>query len=149
MAGADRGGAAPDGTGGVLLPTADRRDRARRADRRTRAPGGLTDEQNDDAVALAAGLTTCLLERGDPALLPQDDSDPLPFLQHAEVHQATGMISVQLAVPLAEALLRVRAHAYGSGRTLTDTARDIVARRLRLAPDTDPPPPAADKDRTP
>jgi GAF domain-containing protein len=114
-----------------------------------RAPGGLTDERNDDAVALAAGLTTCLLERGAPALLPPDDSDPLPFLQHAEVHQATGMVSIQLAVPLAEALLRVRAHAYGSGRTLTDTARDIVAGRLRLAPDTDPPPPAADKDRTP
>jgi GAF domain-containing protein len=114
-----------------------------------RAPGGLTDQQNDDAVALAAALTTCLLECGAPVLLPPDDSDPLPFLQHAEVHQATGMVSVQLAVPLAEALLRVRAHAYSSGRTLTDTARDIVARRLRLSPDTDPPPPAADKDRTP
>ncbi|WP_176985813.1 MULTISPECIES: hypothetical protein [unclassified Streptomyces] len=57
------------------------------------------------------------------------------------------MVSVQLAVPLADALLRLRAHAYGSGRTLTDTAHDIVARRLRLAPGTDFFPPASeDKD---
>lgn len=112
------------------------------------APGRLPDERNDDAVALAAALTMHLLERRDPALLPPDDVEPLPFQQHAVVHQATGMVSVQLAVPLAEALLRVRAHAYSSGRTLTDTARDIVARRLRLAPDTDTDsaPPAADKD---
>lgn len=112
-------------------------------------PGPLTGEQTDDAFALAASLTLHLLEHGSPAVLAREDSGALPFLQHAVVHQATGMVSVQLAVPLAEALLRVRAHAYGTGRTLTDTAQDIVARRLRLAPDTEPPPPAADKDRTP
>lgn len=109
------------------------------------APGRLTAGQNDDAVALAAALTAYLLARGAP-VLPRDDGDALPFLQHAAVHQATGMVSVQLSVSLGEALLRLRAHAYGSGRTLTDTARDIVARRLRLAPATEPPPPASDKD---
>lgn len=114
-----------------------------------RAPGSLTGEQTDDAFALAAALTMHLLEHGSPAVLAREDSGALPFLQHAVVHQATGMVSVQLAVPLAEALLRVRAHAYGTGRTLTDTAQDIVAGRLRLAPDTEPLPPAADKDWTP
>ncbi|MFC4036130.1 ANTAR domain-containing protein [Streptomyces polygonati] len=111
-----------------------------------RTPGPLTREQTDDALALAAALTMHVLAGGRPEVLPPDDSQSLPFLQHAVVHQATGMVSVQLAVPLAEALLRLRAHAYSSGRTLTETARDIVARRLRLAPGTEPLPPAADKD---
>ncbi|MFC4036138.1 ANTAR domain-containing protein [Streptomyces polygonati] len=114
-----------------------------------RAPGRLTHAQTDDALALAAALTMRVLARGQPEVLPRDDAASLPFLQHAVVHQATGMVSVQLAVPLAEALLRLRAHAYSSRRTLTETARDIVARRLRLAPGTEPLPPAADKDPTP
>ena len=50
----------------------------------------------------------------------------------AEVHQATGMISVQLEVSAAEALVRLRAHAYAEGRTLRDVAADVVGRRLRL-----------------
>jgi hypothetical protein len=50
----------------------------------------------------------------------------------AVVHQATGMASAQLEVPLAEASVRLRAHAFATGIPLTDVARDIVARRLRL-----------------
>lgn len=56
-------------------------------------------------------------------------------LRHAVVHQATGMVSVQLSRPLAQALLRLRAHAYSSGRSITDVAQDVVDRRLRLGPD--------------
>jgi len=48
------------------------------------------------------------------------------------VHQATGMISVQLEVSLAEALVRLRAHAYANDRPLNEVAADVVARRLRL-----------------
>jgi hypothetical protein len=50
----------------------------------------------------------------------------------AEVHQATGMISAQLGVPVDEAFVRLRAHAFAQHRSLRDTARDVVARRLRL-----------------
>ncbi|WP_330456011.1 ANTAR domain-containing protein [Streptomyces sp. NBC_00820] len=102
-------------------------------------PGRLTSEQDDDVTVLARALSKHLLDLGDPLLSSSEDPDlsgPLPH--HAVLHQATGMVSVQLAVPLAEALLRLRAHAYGNNRTLTDTARDIVARRLRLALDPHP-----------
>ena len=58
---------------------------------------------------------------------------------HAEVragiHQATGMISVQLGVSLEEAFVRLRAYAYGRDRRLVDVARDIVGRRLRFDPE--------------
>jgi hypothetical protein len=50
----------------------------------------------------------------------------------AEVHQATGMLSAQLGVPMDEAYVRLRAHAFADRRSLQDVARDVVARRLRL-----------------
>lgn len=38
------------------------------------------------------------------------------------------MITIQLGISLAEALLRLRAHAYATGRTVS--AADVVNRRL-------------------
>jgi hypothetical protein len=54
----------------------------------------------------------------------------------AEVHQATGMVSVQLDSDLTVAFLRLRAHAYLTGCRLSQVARDVVERRLRFEPDT-------------
>jgi GAF domain/ANTAR domain len=56
-------------------------------------------------------------------------------LGRTEVSQATGMLVAQLGVEPAEALLRLRAHAYATSRSATDVARDILDRRLQL--DTD------------
>jgi hypothetical protein len=42
------------------------------------------------------------------------------------------MTSAQLGVPMGEALVRLRAHAFADGRTVADVARDVVQRRLRL-----------------
>jgi hypothetical protein len=58
-------------------------------------------------------------------------------LNRPVVHQATGMISVQLGVSIQEALLRLRAHAYGSERPLGEIAEDVVARRLRFGDELD------------
>jgi hypothetical protein len=56
--------------------------------------------------------------------------DPLGY--RAEVHQATGMISVQLSVTQAEALIRMRAYAFSERRALAEVAADVVARTLRF-----------------
>jgi hypothetical protein len=53
----------------------------------------------------------------------------------AVVHQATGMLLVQLGVDAQTALLRLRAHAYAEGRPLREVAADVVERRLRLERD--------------
>ncbi len=50
----------------------------------------------------------------------------------AEVHQATGMVAVQLGVSLDEAFVRLRARAFGDGCSSREIAREVVARRLRL-----------------
>lgn len=59
----------------------------------------------------------------------------LNALSRAEVSQATGMIVAQMGIEPAEALLRLRAHAYAAGRSATEVARDILERRLRLDAD--------------
>jgi hypothetical protein len=55
-----------------------------------------------------------------------------PSGYRAQVHQATGMTSVQLDVTQAEALIRMRAYAFSQRRALADVATDIVTRKLRL-----------------
>ncbi|WP_431683299.1 ANTAR domain-containing protein [Kitasatospora sp. KL5] len=96
--------------------------------RRTRGP--LTGAQAGDARILAAALTSLCLTEPDREALAQEE-DP-PALLRAVVHQATGMLSVQLDVPLPEALARLRAHAYASGHAVGAVSRSIVDHRLRL-----------------
>ena len=50
--------------------------------------------------------------------------------RRAEVHQAAGMVSVQLGISLTDALVALRARAYAQGRTIAQVAADVVARRL-------------------
>jgi hypothetical protein len=50
----------------------------------------------------------------------------------AEVHQASGMLSVQGTISVSEALVRLRSFAYASQRPISDLASSIIARKLRL-----------------
>lgn len=107
------------------------------------APGSLGGGQLVDALALAEVLTNLLLSPGtDEATRAfAEGEEPsaawgASYTHRLEVHQATGMVSVQLGVSLAEALLRLRAYAYAHERPLHEVTAEIVARRLRLE---DPP----------
>jgi hypothetical protein len=51
------------------------------------------------------------------------------------------MITVQLGVSAAVALIRLRAYAYAAGRELRDVAGDVVARELRFEPEPGEPEP--------
>jgi hypothetical protein len=48
------------------------------------------------------------------------------------VHQAAGMVAAQLNVSVGQALVRLRAHAFGNGLSLTDVAEGVVARTMRF-----------------
>ena len=104
-------------------------------------PGQLPGEDMAGAVAAAelAGVPLLDLLDGD---LQAAVADPysnawaeLNALSRAEVSQATGMLVAQLEVEPAEALVRLRAHAYITGRSATDVARDILERGLKLEAD--------------
>jgi ANTAR domain len=104
------------------------------------APGPLPGAQLGDALLLADAATLLLLDGvqggGDGAAaaggLPFNGQAPDLALHRAEIDQATGMLTIQLGVGIAEAFVRLRAHAYTSDRRLADVAGDIVGRRLRL-----------------
>ena len=55
----------------------------------------------------------------------------------AEVHQATGVVSVQAGVGLAEALVLLRARAYAAQRPVSDVARDVLAGALDFTENRD------------
>jgi ANTAR domain len=96
-------------------------------------PGRLSDRQYADALAVADLLLRIVLARqadAPPGILAGELLDLSD--SRAEVHQASGMVSVQLGVSVGEALVRLRAHAYAEGRTLAAVGADVVARRLRM-----------------
>jgi GAF domain-containing protein len=99
-------------------------------------PGPLTDDQHADALVLAevAAAWVLALQAGAPPgeLAAELDAGANPPLV---VHQATGMVAVQLGVSVAQALVRLRAYAFGAGRPLPEVAAEVVARRLRLDPE--------------
>ena len=55
----------------------------------------------------------------------------------AEVHQATGVISVHAGVSLVEALVLLRARAYAEQRPVGDLARDVLDGVVHFRPDVD------------
>lgn len=61
-----------------------------------------------------------------------------PTAHQAVVHQATGMMLVQLGTSADAAFARLRAYAFAKGRPLGQVARDVVDRRLRFHPDVAP-----------
>jgi len=99
-----------------------------------RRPGELPAGVLAEAVIYAdAALAVVLNARAGTAgtwELPEDE-----FLDRgAELHQAAGMVSVQLGVPVAEAMVRLRGHAYANDCRLGDVANAVVRRRLRFSP---------------
>jgi GAF domain-containing protein len=96
-------------------------------------PGALTDEQHGDALVMA-GVTAQAI------LLMQASAPPGQLAAELEagadfqyvVHQAAGMVSIHLNVSVGEALIRLRAYAFGNNRPLGDVAKDVVARTLQL-----------------
>lgn len=97
------------------------------------SPGTLTGAQLSDALILADLLCLMLIDRrnGTEDLRP----GPEEAVDRSEVHQATGMIAVQLGVSMKSAFGRLRAYAYLHDRALSAIAADVISRRLRFEPD--------------
>lgn len=97
-------------------------------------PGTLSDDQHADALVMADVAARCILAlQGDapPGTLAAELDAGADF--HFAVHQAAGMVSVQLDISVTEALLRLRAHAFATETPLADVAQDVVDRKLRFA----------------
>ena len=96
-------------------------------------PGPLDDTQHGDALLLAVVASrTILALQADapPGSVAAELEHGANF--HFVVHQAAGMVSIQLGIGVTEALVRLRAHAFLGERSIDDVSQDVVDRRLRL-----------------
>ncbi len=100
------------------------------------AVGMLTDDQTADGRVLALMLPTIMSD------IQARAPDPLPAgvlsdagAHRAEVHQASGMMAVQLGIDVDDALACIRAHAYAINETVARVASEILAHRLHLGND--------------
>lgn len=104
------------------------------------AEGDLSAEQHEDCLDLAVVLAETMLslqsDESAGELAPELD-EAVNF--RAQIYQASGVVAVQLEIEPAEALARIRAHAYSAGEPLATVAADILAHRLRLPDDRDRP----------
>lgn len=95
--------------------------------------GPLAAGQHDDALLIAglsgyAVLTSLAVGPWEANVSTLDDA----FRGGDHVHLATGMISVQLGIPIVDAVARLRARAFADERTVADLAADVVERHLRF-----------------
>jgi hypothetical protein len=96
-------------------------------------PGPLAESLYADALVLAAVITRAILglqasqSDGQLAAALSDGE-----VDSAEIHQAAGMISVQIHVAIGDAMSLLRARAFADQITTRALALDVVARRIRF-----------------
>jgi hypothetical protein len=99
-------------------------------------PGPMTDEQHADSIVfaeIAARVILDLQSNAPPGALTAELG--LAFGPQNVIHQATGMVAIQLGASLGSALVRLRAYAFRNDQPLEEVARDVVARKLRFHPE--------------
>jgi GAF domain-containing protein len=100
--------------------------------------GELSEAELIEALSFADAATEVLLRMQALSELDGSGVVSIPLVEdRAEVHQATGMITVQAGVGMAEALLRLRARAYASERPIVDVARDVLSGVLNFTEECD------------
>jgi hypothetical protein len=98
-----------------------------------RTPGPLTDSQLND-VLTATNMTTRLLLGVLTNPNARDTLEELPWAGRSEIHLATGILMIQLHTSAADALARLRAHAFTHHRLLDEVAHDVATGQLHLSP---------------
>ena len=96
--------------------------------------GPLSADELTEALSFADAATLVLLN----VQAGYSVSMPVPVLDdRAEVHQATGVVSVQAGVGMAEALVLLRARAFADERPLGNLASDVLAGTVSFRKDDD------------
>ena len=93
----------------------------------------LTEGQHADALLMAGLAAQAVLDLqadAQPGTVATTFDPGVDFKY--VVHQAAGMMAVQLDVPVGDALIRLRAYAFGNELPLAEVAAAVVARTLRF-----------------
>jgi len=96
-------------------------------------PAPLSDDEHADGLVMAEVIAQWVLDMqagASSGAVAQEVEVGADF--HYALHNAAGMVSVQLDVSITEALIRLRAYAFAHNRPLAAVAADVIARRLVL-----------------
>jgi GAF domain-containing protein len=104
------------------------------------SPGPLSPDQEAEARVVVEVVTWRIIAMQAAALgdgsLGADDAVAFGLADAADsrahVHQASGMVSVQLGIGIVDALVRLRAHAFSMGRPVAEVAAEVVAGTRRF-----------------
>jgi hypothetical protein len=91
----------------------------------------LSDAAAFAVLDLIVGATADGTGQPDSEALGDADAE----FYRSEIYQAAGMLTVQLGVSIQVAMVRLRSHAFATGRPTGELAREIVRRTLRLEGD--------------
>jgi hypothetical protein len=94
--------------------------------------GPLSDDQHADALVMADVIARTILAfqaHAEPGAIAVELNADI----HTVVHQAAGMVSIQLDVSVGDALARLRAHAFGTNQSIAEVSREVVSRRLNFS----------------
>src|SRR3954468_8323364 len=90
-------------------------------------PGPLSSDGVRRTLATAGAIGSALVSGG------ASSTEALEHVRHrAAVHQAAGMVMVQMDVGIDEALVLLRATAYAEGTSINEVAASVVAGRRRF-----------------
>ena len=96
-------------------------------------PGQLSEDAMLDALVTTSVIARSILLIQSGALIGAlGDGILHEPLWNLSVHQAAGMLAVQASTSLADAMVLMQAHAFGSGSTMALLAEEVVARRVRF-----------------
>jgi hypothetical protein len=95
-----------------------------------RRTGSLSADDLADAAILADLATAALLADAAPASGAAWTRADAPG-HYDDVNVATGMLAAELSITIADAFLRLRAHAFSTGKPLLEVARAVLARQLQ------------------
>jgi GAF domain-containing protein len=102
--------------------------------------GELSDTELSEALSFADAATSVLLhlqaqhsEKSSGSPDGQGNGAIEVLEDRAEVHQASGMVSVQAGIAVTEALVLLRARAYAMNRPILDLAADVLDRTVNFA----------------
>jgi hypothetical protein len=100
-----------------------------------RTPGPLAMQARHEAHELADAVAAALIRLVLPAGTATEPDNPETMWRDSahnrrEIHQATGIIVNQLAVPVGAAYARLSGHAFATSTTMAAVAHDVVTRGL-------------------
>ena len=101
-------------------------------------PRVLEPAETAACLVLADTATQLLLDGGPPGKDGTRPGIPSLLRVRSEVYQAQGIVMVDLGIGLADALARMRAHAYATDTELDVLAREVIAGTTRLDPGDGP-----------